>query len=375
MAQSNWLEEPQSSLHHLGLPEITSPINYSKGHVCLPSAKLESWSQEKIVLRGLKDLVSTEASLTSKCFIFSEHPLASTELSSAYLEWMIEECDVNYVSVVASPVAALSGLGLTTGLVMDMGEMQTNVCAVLEGAVAGGTAFKSRHGGRSVTDALLSLIQTRKDYYIPPHLSYFLGTYLKEAYAFVASDYNSLQTLAANTFALLQPTGITLPDGNRICLDSERYECCEGLMATRESIRGVEVSLPNAVVDSLLPLDTDTRAALISNLWLVGGGSHLKGLEARFNKELKRNYHARLQGLSASSVESAGWSFKDVKIKRPYNAEDSIFVGTMLMGEISLAYAASETRVKGDLSNLWRSAHECNELGYARAVAALRLNR
>eukprot|EP01054_Gregarina_sp_Poly1_P010777 Gregarina_sp_Poly_1__10776@NODE_827_length_6114_cov_65_312882_g181_i1_p3_GENE_NODE_827_length_6114_cov_65_312882_g181_i1NODE_827_length_6114_cov_65_312882_g181_i1_p3_ORF_typecomplete_len374_score29_86Actin/PF00022_19/1_5e35MreB_Mbl/PF06723_13/0_00057PilM_2/PF11104_8/70PilM_2/PF11104_8/2_7_NODE_827_length_6114_cov_65_312882_g181_i11431264 len=366
-----WLQREPSCVHQLGLPDITLPMQYGDGVICIPSSKLESWSHEKIVLRALKQLVLDNV-VEKKAFIFSEHVLASTSLTSAYLEWMIEECNVDFVSVVASPVASLSGLGLTTGLTMDIGETQTRVCAVLEGAVAAGSALTSSHSGRSVTETLLSLLQSRKSYYIPPHLAYFLGTSIKESHAFVASDYVSLQKLHECTFSLLQPTGIILPDGNTMCLESERYECCENLVSTELALARHESSLPNTIVDSLLTLDVDTRAALIKDLWFVGGGCILKGLEARFNRELKLVYYQRLQ--STAVADGNAW-LKDIRIKRPYSPEDTIFSGTMILGEMSVDSADSEHRRLGDVTNMWRSKGECNEEGYARIVQALRMNR
>eukprot|EP01056_Protomagalhaensia_sp_Gyna25_P005106 Protomagalhaensia_sp_Gyna_25__5105@NODE_589_length_3051_cov_94_468792_g456_i0_p1_GENE_NODE_589_length_3051_cov_94_468792_g456_i0NODE_589_length_3051_cov_94_468792_g456_i0_p1_ORF_typecomplete_len424_score47_02Actin/PF00022_19/3_1e40MreB_Mbl/PF06723_13/4e06PilM_2/PF11104_8/32PilM_2/PF11104_8/0_96_NODE_589_length_3051_cov_94_468792_g456_i05021773 len=372
LATHDWMKEPDPSLHYLGLPDVAAPISYSGGSICMPSTKEASWGLQKIVLRAAKELVQVQET-ESTAYIFSENMLVPTTLSTALLEWMIEECRVDYVAMVASPIAALSGLGLTTGLVMDMGETHTTVTAVLEGAVMEGAVKKSKQGGRSVTDSLLRLMQSRKDYTVPPYLAYHLGTHLKECYAFVASDFHSLQTLASNTFALLQPTGVILPDGNRVCLETERFECCESLVASKHT--AVELSLPHLVVDSLLPLDTDTRALVLKNLWLVGGGSHLKGLEMRFNRELKRAYHQRLQNIDSMAVDQAGWSFKDVRIKRPYNADDSVFSGTLLLGEVSIDSAGATHRAKGNFSNLWRSKAECNEEGYARVVQALRCNQ
>lgn len=124
---------------------------------------------------------------------------------------------------------------------------------------------------------------------------------MKQAYGFVVSDITSARTLASNTFTYLEPCMTVLPDGSRISLENEKFECCEHLVTYKAQNDSVNFepnlisefqngSLVDMVLDSIMTTDTDTRAVMLKSISIHGGTAKLRGLTQRLMTEIPAAY-------------------------------------------------------------------------------------
>jgi len=78
----------------------------------------------------------------------------------------------------------------------------------------------------------------------------------------------------------------TLPDNNKINIDTDRYKCPEILF--NPQLAEIDTSsLQECIIKSIEKCDSYLRKDLRSNIILSGGNTMFKNFESRLNKELR----------------------------------------------------------------------------------------
>ena len=200
------------------------------------------------------------------------------------------------VCILSSTFLATLGAGLSTALVIDVGETETRVTPVEEGYPLQHCSAHGRIGGAALTQSMSEMLQEQRQ---------SSAESAKEGSAWVAQDFNAelrrLKTLSMSASV------------------SEKGFMCGELLFDGSG----GDTLPELVMTSLrLQSNINLRGKLLANMLLVGGTCQLPGLSTRLLKEVRAQsqWVAPGQGLdmvqvvqvygtsteSAESTESAG---------------------------------------------------------------------
>jgi len=98
-----------------------------------------------------------------------------------------------------------------------------------------------------------------------------------------------------------------LPDGNKLTLTEEQLCSPEMLFYPTEDTNE-EVGIHDAVQDSIMKAEMDTRGTLFKNIVLSGGTTITKGFSSRLTEELTElNPKKRLQVIDGPNRQYTAW--------------------------------------------------------------------
>ncbi|KAI8974498.1 actin family [Pilobolus umbonatus] len=241
--------------------------------------------------------------------ILCESPLSPIVIKQMIARLLFDYFQVPSISFVPTHLMALFTTGLTTGLIIDCGHLETSVLPIYVSRPLIPYISTTPLSGKSLTGRLQSLLYEHGRF-IPPsnlHLSLapqstipktLLTTELLEdiktrvlfcSPLMINQEKGQSTVDAYKTFStatdLYYP--ISLPDGTRANLLIPgwiRERAAEILFEGDED----EPSIPQSILNSLLRVQPDLRKPLISSLLLIGGTSLLPGFQSRLKHELLR---------------------------------------------------------------------------------------
>jgi actin-related protein len=186
------------------------------------------------------------------------------------------------IMMVAQGATSVFGCGITSGLVLDVGEHSARCFAMLDGVGLLSTYGQTPIAGQCVTQHLqCDLVDARQN----AALSH--SSQLKEALCFVR-DIESDGPM--ETAALTQD--YRLPDGHMVTLNHCRYQAPEVLFsaqAHRDAVAGQKAQrLPELCRDSLVACDGFAREVVAPSVVVCGGSAMLKNFGARLETSMKR---------------------------------------------------------------------------------------
>ena len=288
---------------------------------------------------------------TSKVFLTETHyPTNLTR--ETMIEIMFELFEVNATYLHIQAVLALFAAGLTTGCVIDSGEYSTTVYPVAEGFHLVNASKKLSFGGLHINQLLEKLIC--KTYKSSPHITQLIKNQKNQVVRNIKENYCYIQTSNIKHSSNIQqqqqnvlinsPTSnnnnsatatnvYTLPDGTCLQLQNELYECTESFFDPLQSINidldhtnisainTNEISLPKAVLNSIMDTSVDLRRSLLSSIVLTGGNTNFQGFQNRLTSELK----AILPGTMSKSLN----------IIDPINKKNAIWNGGSILTSLS----------------------------------------
>jgi len=203
-----------------------------------------------------------------------------------------------------SPQAVLSlySSGRTTGVVIDVGEGLTHVIPVYEGFALPHSVMRSDVAGRDVTKHLQLLLR-RSGLSFTTTSELDLIKTMKEESCYVALNPTKEEE---NKAAAAQ---YQLPDGRAVELGSERFRAPEVLFRP-DLIGSEEMSVSDALVNSVMKSDIDLRPTLFEHVVLAGGSTLFPGFGDRFLHEVRQRApeHTRLRISAPPNRISSAWS-------------------------------------------------------------------
>ena len=113
---------------------------------------------------------------------------------------------------------------------------------------------------------------------------------IKEKLGYIAYDIAKEINLAEETTVLVEE--YTLPDGRKIKVGRERFECAECLFQPH-LIDVDRVGMAEMLYNSIQSQPMDTRPEFYKHIVLSGGTTMLKGLPSRLEREIKQLYLQR----------------------------------------------------------------------------------
>jgi len=192
-----------------------------------------------------------------------------------------------YIAGMAS--LALYGLGQSTGVVVELGHGVCHVVPVYQGYSITNAIIRIDFGGRNVTDQLHKLL-TAAGVNLTTTAEHEIAEHIKYQLAYVSLDPIS----EAHNFNPSMIADYEMPDGQKIRLGKERFQCAEVLF--QPSLMGKEIpGIHELVYQSVERCDLNIRRTLYSTIIVGGGSSMLPGLDKRLQQEIQRKLPADVQ--------------------------------------------------------------------------------
>ncbi|MFX0137064.1 MAG: hypothetical protein ACFFDN_25725 [Candidatus Hodarchaeota archaeon] len=203
----------------------------------------------------------------------------------------------------------LSTLQKTSGVVINMGEMNTNITTFLHGFSNVMARDTYPISGKDLTRYLLNLILTRKVSGETVYLDKIIAKEIKDKLSLCILDPDGEVKRIKDGFTKYNRI-IDLPDGSSLEINTERFMLVEPLF--NPSLIHIDyLGLPEAVSKVIKFWDRENWEVLLPHIILAGGGSLIPGLDERLKFEISKYFSERLKDkinvIAASGRENIGW--------------------------------------------------------------------
>ena len=214
--------------------------------------------------------------------LLTEAPLNPKQNREKMVEIMFETLEVPMTYIAIQAVLSLYSSGRTTGIVVDSGDGVTHTVPIFEGYSIPHAIDKILLAGRDITQYLFELC-AEKGYNFSTSAELEIVKDIKEKLAFVAIDFEAAMKKATTSKEFDKQ--YTLPDGNIVTIDTQRFRCAELLF--NPALKGKEYKgIHKLTFESIMKCDIDVRASLYENIILSGGTTMFEGIAERLNKEI-----------------------------------------------------------------------------------------
>ncbi|XP_041951224.1 uncharacterized protein LOC121711587 isoform X4 [Alosa sapidissima] len=214
--------------------------------------------------------------------MLTEAPLNPKENRQRMVELMFEAFGVPLSYVAMQAVLALYAAGRTTGVVLDSGDGVSHSVPVFEGYCLPHAVQRFTLAGMDVTLHLKKLLQ-EQGVSMCTSAEQEIVRDMKERHCCVSLNYSAE---LAHGGASSSPAYYTLPDGQVVCLTTERFRAPE-ILFKPELIGRDQYGMHESIFKSIIHSDIDLRRSFVGNIVLSGGNTLLAGLPERLQDELK----------------------------------------------------------------------------------------
>lgn len=218
-----------------------------------------------------------------------EHPILMTEASlnpkqnrEKMTQIMFEVFNVPALYVSVQAVLALYASGRTSGVVLDSGDGVSHTVPIFEGYAIPHAVQRILLSGRDMTEHLRKLLAA-KGYQFTTPAELEVVRDIKETFCYVVGDFDAAEKEAKESHSCEK--NYELPDGRKILIGKERFECPEILFQPQKAGMQLE-GIHNYCFDSVMKCDTDVRKDLFQNIILSGGSTLFEGLAERMWTEI-----------------------------------------------------------------------------------------
>jgi len=249
-------------------------------------------------------------------------------------------------------VLTLASRGLQTGIVIDSGDGITHICPVAHGHSISEGIKSLPLAGRNITEYLIKLL-SRRGYIFNASADFETVKKMKEDMAYIAYDIAKENALADETTVLVEE--YTLPDGKKIKIGKERFECAECLfqphLVDKETSDG---GMGEMLFNSINACAQDLRPDFYKHIVLSGGTTMLRGLPDRLEREIKQLWLSRVRHTTdVNALDNI-----KIKVEDPPNRNHAVFLGGACLADIYK-----------DNDDFWISKEEYFDKGVQRCIA------
>lgn len=215
--------------------------------------------------------------------ILAEHVLSPHETREKSAEIMFEKFSVPAFFAASQASLALHSVGVTTGVVVDIGDGTIQTSSIVNGEVLTHAARRVEFGGRECTDLFINLLSKEGVFLGDTSSERDIARDMKEKLGYVAANYD-IELKKPRNDVIAQ---YSMPDGDMAHIYHSRFSCAEALF--RPKMVGKDtLSLPQMVATSILKAPPEARKELASNIVVIGGSSLFEGLPERLYSELNQ---------------------------------------------------------------------------------------
>jgi actin-related protein len=224
------------------------------------------------------------AETKSHSVIMTEAPFTSSDNKKLMAEVLFDKLGVESLYIINTSNLALYANGKTTGTVVDIGYQTTSFVPIYEGFVLHHAVTKFDTGGKDLTDFFCHIIGQRNDNdkCVNEGQKSMINE-LKEKICEVAEDYDS-QVKKCIDSKIVETH--TLPDGSKVKITHEKYQCPE-LLFQPQFYQRDHFGLHEQTFKSIKKCDEDIEKDLFQNVILCGGSSLFLKIRKKFEKELQ----------------------------------------------------------------------------------------
>ena len=203
----------------------------------------------------------------------------------------------------------LATLRKTSGVVIHMGEVNTNITSFLHGFSNAMARDTYPISGKELSRYLLNLILTKKSSKESVYLDKNIAKEIKEKLSVCVLEPDGEVKRVKDGFTKYNRT-IDLPDGSSLEINTERFLCVEPLF--NPSLIHIDyMGLPEAISKVIQFWDRENWEDLLPNLIIVGGSSLIPGLDKRLQLEISKYFSERIRSrinvIAVSGRENIGW--------------------------------------------------------------------
>ncbi|CAL8315123.1 unnamed protein product [Lota lota] len=239
--------------------------------------------------------------------MLTEAPMNPLQNRQRAVEVMFDRFYVPYVYVAMQAVLALYAAGRCTGVVLDSGDGASHSVPVFEGYSLPHAVQRFPLAGHDVTLHLTKLLQ-EQGVGMRTSAELEIVREMKERCCRVALDYEAELTPRGPSQG--REMSYTMPDGQVVCLDTERFRAPE-ILFRPELIGRDHYGMHESLYKSVLSSDVDLRRELLGNIVLSGGNTLLAGLPERLQREVGRmepgGLGGRVRVSSPAGRDSSVW--------------------------------------------------------------------
>ncbi|MFX0062763.1 MAG: actin, cytoplasmic 2 [Candidatus Hermodarchaeota archaeon] len=258
--------------------------------------------------------------------MFSERTLNTSSPWEKIAEVMFETFNVPALYITHTSVLSLYATGLSTGLVVDIGDQLMQIVPIYEGFAITHAICHIDLAGYDLTNYLNQLLRMRGYNFVTPKEREIVRD-IKEKLCYVALDPEK------ELMRLRKAGGISkqyiLPNGASLALDHERFEVPEVLF-NPTLIGRDQPSLHQLIFETIEKCDSDLRADLLRNIVVVGGSTLFNGLKERLIQELNKLISTIY--LADSRISSNYNLAREIKIFAPPNPHHIAWTGGSILG-------------------------------------------
>jgi actin-related protein 7 len=190
---------------------------------------------------------------------------------------MFEKFNVSGFYDSEQAVLSLYAVGRISGCTVDIGHGKIDIAPVCEGAVQHIASKRFDIGGTDLTNLFAEELKKSNS---SVNIDISDVERLKEQYACCAEDQMAFEAIGSSC----RPERHTLPDGQVITIEKERYIVGEALF--QPHILGLEdYGIVHQLVTSVSNVTPEYHRQLLENTMLCGGTASMTGFEDRFQRE------------------------------------------------------------------------------------------
>ncbi|ELP87289.1 actin-2, putative [Entamoeba invadens IP1] len=182
----------------------------------------------------------------------------------------------------ASPLMAMYGENMSTGLVIDSGDGITECVPIVDGKIIRNAVTSSSFGGSDITTHLMKLYDTVEDTTLDFFEKKNSVQRMKEEMCYITLDINKERTKNEGKEHVYR-----LPDGKYLNVGEEVFQAPEALFQPR-LIGSSSDSIPLLALKAINQVKESDRKEMYTNILLVGGNTLFQGFKERLQFELER---------------------------------------------------------------------------------------
>ncbi|CAI2163264.1 6545_t:CDS:2 [Funneliformis geosporum] len=317
--------------------------------------------------------------------VLCESPMLPLKLKQLIAKVLFENLQVPSISFAPSHMLALLTTGCTTGLVIDVGHLETTVLPTFSARPLTPFIRTTPLAGRALTKRLKELLSAYGSMIIPPskeqkpvHAKYLTPAVLediKTRFIFVSpmmiseasigiaektlvEDMEDKYATVVSTSDVLYPFTISKRGrerqiGTLVVPGWIRERCAEVLFEGDED----ESSVVGCALECLLKTPIHLRAPLASAILLIGGTTLLPNFQSRFGHELLRTLNTDRRFKSLSKLVGHIGFLEDTGSGKVFVANCRTWVGGSLIGSLkSTVIEISREKFNGQVPD-WTTAN------------------
>lgn len=235
-------------------------------------------------------------------YVFNEPNFCSKKHREKMAEMVFEHFDVKNFYASATGILSMYASGMTSGIVLDIGEGLTQVMTMMEGfMIRSGCARINNLAGTDLNDYLIRLMALHNNVQMDLNSqNRELAREIKEKMCFVAKSSDEFSQLNQQASEQNVHKSYETSDGSSVTISNEQWQCPEVLFNPRKYLERETPGVHELIVNAIESGAIDNRKYLYENIMLVGGTTLLPNFPERLQSEIEKlSPHAKVKVIQA----------------------------------------------------------------------------